>query len=171
MDTVHPNIPAHVAESVLAQVAEIEQTLAEIGPRQAIAERVAAARAAVDARKAEIVARHGVVAHADRATGAVHHHPALRTQRTALHRAQAEIRRYDELQRKADNLRKVLAEGRDRPEFKCYSAPPIRGDQPGTRLVWGPDGKPYVERVESDAPRVCEFDGEAGKRSRRARHN
>jgi hypothetical protein len=174
--TVHPSLPGYVVEQTQAEIADLEATLQALGPREKLAERVLAAQAAVKQKEAAIVAAHGVPLHVDRSSGSMHHHPALRDVRRALDSAFGDRRRYDETQRRLDGLRRFLETGSrlDRPH-RAYAAPSevgrIAQDGRGLRLTAGADGVPRLERVGDAAPKVCEMDGPAGVRRRRARHN
>ena len=162
--TIHPSLPPEAVAGIQGQIDELLPLVAD---REPLLAAVAQAHAAIKAKEAAIVAACGVPY--DSRTGA--YHPALAPLRHALRAAQNKLRANDEVIQKIESLRRVLATGRSRPEFRCYQAPPVRDLEPGTKMVFDETGRPRIERIESKTRKVCEFDGEAGKERRRQRHN
>ncbi len=170
--TIHPSLPAYVVEQTQADIAELESSLASMGPREKLADGVTAAQAAVTQKEAAIRAAHGVPLHVD-SLGNAHRHPALREVRRALECSRSAIRSYDETQRKLDGLRRFLETGSrlDRPH-RAFCAPSevgrIAQGGRGLRLTAGVDGRPIIERVGSEPRKVCTHDGPEGVARRRA---
>lgn len=176
MTTPHPSLPAQTVEQTLAEIAQLEQTLADLGPREAIVDRVIAAQNGMKARTTTIEKSHGIPLVADHATGSLTYHPALGNARAELHRARELLSKHNEAAQRLNVLRKFLETGSmlARP-FRSYSAPSeigrLASEGRGLRLTAGPDGKPRIERVSSDRVKICEVDGPSGVARRRARNS
>jgi hypothetical protein len=171
----HPNLSAQVVARLEAEIAEFEATIAELGPREALAEAVTKARAAHDAKSARIAAQGGIPKRADYVSGRVEHHPALAGERHALRVAQEALRQHDDATRKLANRRTTLFESGsslDRP-FKCHAAPSETGrvaqEGRGRRLEFNQETREFrIVRTGTEPVKVCEVDGPQGVAKRRA---